>query len=280
LSGLLLALSASIVWGTADFIGGITSRGRAAVTVMFFSQAFGLLGLSVVLLVTWRAFPGTDVIAPAALAGFGTGLGVLCLYQALSIGPMSIVAPLTALAAIVPVGVGIAGGDRPSWLQGVGMVAAVIGCFLAARSPGDGAAAIQRSGIVYALLAAALIGVGLVGIDGASDHDVLWGLEVARGVTVVAIGALALALRGPHGVGAQARPLAPLAVIGAFDLTANGLFGWASTLGLLSVVSVLGSVYPVMTVLLARLILKERMTPTQGAGVVSAFGGIALLVGG
>ena len=91
---------------------------------------------------------------------------------------------------------------------------------------------------------------------------------------------LALALRGPHGVGAQARPLAPLAVIGAFDVTANGLFGWASTLGLLSVVSVLGSVYPVMTVLLARLILKERMTPTQGAGVAAAFGGIALLVGG
>src|SRR5205814_2090918 len=124
---LLLALAASAVWGTSDFVGGLTSRGRAAVTVMAISQVFGLVGLSVVLLMAWRAFPGGAVVPPAVLAGFGTGLGVLCLYQALSIGPMSIVAPLTALAAIVPVGVGIAGGDRPSWLQGVGMVAAIVG---------------------------------------------------------------------------------------------------------------------------------------------------------
>ncbi len=198
------------MWGTSDFVGGLTSRGRAAVTVMAFSQALGLVGLSVVLLIAWRSFPGTAVIAPAVLAGFGTGLGVLCLYQALSIGPMSIVAPLTALAAIVPVGVGIAGGDRPSWLQGVGMVAAVVGCFLAARAPGDGGAAIQRSGVLFALLAAALIGVGFVGIDRASDHDVLWGLEVARGVTVAVVGALALALRGPRRMRQEARPLAPL----------------------------------------------------------------------
>jgi drug/metabolite transporter (DMT)-like permease len=280
LSGLLLALAASVVWGTSDFVGGLTSRGRAAVTVMALSQVIGLAGLSVVLLIAGRAWPGAAIVPWAVMAGFGTGLGVLCLYQALSIGPMSIVAPLTALAAIVPVGVGIAGGDRPSWLQGVGMAAAVAGCFLAARSSADGSMAVRRSGIVFALLAAALIGVGIVGIDRASDHDVLWGLEIARGVAVVLIGMLALALRGPRRMRAEARPVAPLVLIGTFDVTANGLFGWASTLGLLSVVSVLGSVYPVMTVLLARIVLGERMTPTQGAGVVAAFGGIALLVGG
>jgi drug/metabolite transporter (DMT)-like permease len=279
LSGLLLALCASIVWGTSDFVGGLTSRGRTAVAVMAISQTVGLLGLSVVLLIAWRAFPGAAVVPWSVLAGFGTGLGVLCLYQALAIGPMSIVAPLTALAAIVPVGVGIAGGDRPSWLQGVGMVAAVIGCFLAARSQAAGMA-IQRSGVLFALLAAALIGVGFVGIDRASDHDVLWGLELARATTAVVIVALALALRGPRRLRQEARPLRPLALVGVLDVSATGLFGWASTLGLLSVVSVLGSVYPVMTVLLARLVLKERLTPTQGAGVATAFGGIALLVGG
>jgi drug/metabolite transporter (DMT)-like permease len=279
LSGLLLALSASLVWGTADFVGGMASRGRTAVAVMAVSQTVGLLGLSLVLLVAWRPFPGADILPWSVMAGFGTGLGVLCLYQALAIGPMSIVAPLTALAGVVPVVVGIAGGDRPSALQGVGMVAAVAGCFLATRSQAEGMA-VRRSGVLFALAAAALIGVGMVGIDRGADHDVLWGLELARGTTVVLIVALALVLRGPRRLRQEARPLRPLAAVGVLDVSANGLFGWASTLGLLSVVSVLGSVYPVMTVLLARLVLKERMTPAQGAGVVAAFGGIALLVGG
>jgi drug/metabolite transporter (DMT)-like permease len=279
LSGLLLALGASLVWGTADFVGGLASRGRTAVAVMAVSQTVGLLGLSVVVLIAWRAFPGAAVVPWSVMAGFGTGLGVLCLYQALAIGPMSIVAPLTALAGVVPVIVGVAGGDRPSWLQGVGMVAAVAGCFLAARSQGDGVA-IRRAGVVFALLAAGLIGVGFVGIDRASDHDVLWGLELARGTTVVLVVSLALVLRGPRRLREEGRPLRPLAAVGILDVSANGLFGWASTLGLLSVVSVLGSVYPVMTVLLARVVLKERMTPAQGAGVAAAFGGIALLVGG
>lgn len=279
MSGLLLALGASIVWGTSDFIGGMVSRGRPAVAVMAVSQTIGLLGLTVVLLIAGRAFPGAAMIPWAMLAGFGTGLGVMCLYQALSIGPMSVVAPLTALAAIVPVSIGIAGGDRPSWLQGAGIVAAVVGCFLAARSQSDGSA-VRRSGVLFALLAAALIGVGVVGIDRASDHDVLWALELSRATAVALILSLALALRGPRRLRKEVRPMRPPILIGALDVTANGLFGWASTLGLLSVVSVLGSVYPVMTVLLARIVLKERMTPTQGAGVAAAFGGIALLVGG
>ncbi len=279
MNGLLLALGASIVWGTSDFLGGLVSRGRSAVGVMAVSQALGLLVLTLVLALLWRPFPGVAILTPAVLAGLGTGLGVLCLYQALSIGPMSIVAPLTALAAIVPVAVGVAGGDRPSWLQGAGMVAAVCGCFLAARSHSDGAV-IRRAGVVFALAAATLIGVGFVGIDRASDHDVLWGLELSRAVALTAVGVLALALRGPARLRAEARPLAPLAVVGVLDASANGLFGWASTLGLLSVVSVLGSIYPVMTVLLARIVLRERMSAQQGVGVAAAFCGIALLVGG
>ena len=279
MSGLLLALGASIVWGTADFVGGLASRGRTAIAVMAVSQTVGLIGLSVVVLAAWRAFPGADIIPWSLLAGVGTGIGVLCLYQALAIGPMSIVAPLTALAGVVPVCIGIAGGDRPSWLQGVGMVAAVTGCFLAARSASDGVV-IRRAGILFALAAAVLIGFGMVGIDRASDHDVLWGLELARATTVVLIVALALAVHGQRRLRSEVRPLKPVAAVGVLDVTANGLFAWASTLGLLSVVSVLGSVYPVMTVLLARIVLKERMTPTQGVGVVAAFGGIALLVGG
>lgn len=279
MGGLLLALAASVVWGTSDFFGGLLSRGRAAVSVMAVSQTAGLLGLTVVLALWWRPFPGGAIVAPSLLAGAGTGLGVLCVYQALSIGPMSIVAPLSALAAAVPVAVGIAGGDRPSWLQGVGMVAAVSGCFLAARAQDDGAP-VRRAGVLFALLAAVLVGLGMVGVDRASDEDVLWGLELARVTSVVLVVSLALALRGPRALRREVMPLAPLALIGAMDVSANGLFALASTMGLLSVVSVLGSVYPMATVLLARIVLDERMSTVQAAGVAAAFGGIALLVVG
>ena len=279
MAGVLLALAASAVWGTSDFLGGLFSRGRAAVSVIAVSQAIGLAGLTVVLLVFWRAFPGGAIVAPSLLAGFGTGLGVLCLYQALSIGPMSIVAPLSALSAVVPVGVGVATGDRPSWLQGVGMAIAVAGCFLAARSSGDGAP-VRRAGVLFALLAATLIGLGIVGIDRASDHDVLWGLELSRVTAVVLAVSLALALRGPRRLRGEVSPVAPLALVGAMDVGANGLLAVASTKGLLSVVSVLASIYPVMTVLLARFVLAERMSAVQGAGGAAAFAGIALLVAG
>lgn len=279
MGGLLLALAASAVWGTSDFLGGMASRGRAAVSVMAVSQVVALLGLSVVMLVAWRAFPGGAIVAPSVLAGTGTGLGVLCLYRALSIGPMSVVAPLTALSAVVPVAVGVAGGDRPSLLQGVGMAVAVAGCFLAARAE-DGGPPVSRAGVLYALGAAALIGTGMVGIDRGADHDVLWTLELSRVTAVVIAVSLAVALRGPSRLRRELAPVAPLALVGALDVSANGLFALASTKGLLSVVSVLGSVYPVMTVLLARLVLAERMAAVQAAGVVAAFGGIALLVAG
>ncbi len=278
MGGVLIALAASAVWGTSDFLGGLLSRGRTALAVMAVSQTAGLVLLSGLLLVVADGFPGAAIVPPAILAGAGVGLGVMCLYQALSIGPMSVVAPLTSLSAAVPVAVGIASGDRPSWLQGAGMLAAVVGCFVAARTPGEGTAP-RRSGIVFAALAAALLGTGMVGLDRAADHDVLWGLELSRACAVVLVVTLAVAVRR-RALGRELRPVAPAALVGVLDLSASGLFAYASTLGLLSVVSVLGSVYPVVTVLLARVVLGERMSRLQAGGVVLAFAGVGLLAGG
>ncbi len=278
----LAALAASSLWGTADFLGGLFSRGRPAVVVVAVSQAAALLGIALLMAVAAGPFPGPAIIAPSVLAG-SVGLGVLALYRALAIGPMSVVAPLGALASVVPVAVGIAGGDRLSWMQAVGIAGAVAGCFLAARVPADAEAPrpASRAGIGYALVAALLIGLGFVGLDDAADEDVLWGLGLSRAVcvvTLVAVAAVAAARGTP--VAGRLAPVAPLALVGLLDLGANGLFAYASTLGLLSVTSVLSSVYPVATVLLARLVLRERMAGPQVAGVVLAFGGIALIAAG
>lgn len=278
----LTALAAAGLWGTSDFLGGLFSRGRSAVIVLGVAQAAGLVAIALVMVVWAGPFPGTAILAPSLLAG-SVGLGVLALYRALAIGPMSVVAPLGALAAVVPVVVGIAGGDRVSVLQVVGMAAAVVGCFLAARAPSDEPAPApgSRAGIAYALVAALLIGLGFVGLEDAADEDVLWGLGLSRAVAVVAlvVATIVVAVRGTP-VAGQIAPLAPLVVVGLLDMSANGLFAYASTLGLLSVTSVLSSVYPVATVLLARVVLHERMVRPQVAGVVIAFGGIALLAAG
>jgi drug/metabolite transporter (DMT)-like permease len=276
--GVLLALASSMGWGLSDFLGGNLSRGRPAVVVLLVAQATAITILTIVVLAVGGAPPPAVDLAPGVLSGLGTGLGVLALYQALAIGPMSVVAPLFALGAVVPVGYGMATGDDPSWLQGVGMVAAVGGCFLAARSE-QGGVPVRRAGIVYALLAAVGIGIGFVGIDAAADADPLWGLEVTRATSFLAIAVLAVVLRG-RALARDLRPIWPLPAIGAIEVTANGCFAFASTMGLLSVVSVLGSIYPVVTVLLARWLLHERMAPAQATGVALAFGGVAMLVGG
>jgi drug/metabolite transporter (DMT)-like permease len=279
MGAVLLALGAAAAWGLSDFFGGMASRARPAVAVLATTQLVGLLPLTLVVLL-FAGAPPSGVWAPGVLAGLGTGLGVLALYRALAIGPMSVVAPLFSLGAIVPVAVGIASGDRPSWVQGVGIVAAVAGCFLAARAPDHEGRPVVRAGIVIALLAALGIGIGIVGLDAAADEDVLWGLEAGRITGFVAVSTVALAVLGPTRLRGQVRPLRPLMAIGLIDVSANTSLALASTLGPLAVVSVLSSIYPVVTVLLARLVLRERMQSVQVVGVGLAFGGVAALVAG
>lgn len=280
MGAVLLALGASAAWGLSDFLGGMASRGRPAMAVLVVTQGIGLVPLTLLVLLVADA-PPSGVWAPGLLAGLGTGLGVLALYRALAIGPMSVVAPLFPLGAIVPVAVGVASGDRPSWIQGVGVVAAIAGCFLASKAPDDeDGRPVVRAGIVAALLAALGIGIGIAALDAAADEDVLWGLEALRISAFVAVTVVALAVLRPSRLWAGIRPVGPLLPIGLIDVSANASLGLASTLGIISVVSVLSSIYPVVTVLLAAAILKERMQPLQVAGVGLAFGGVAALVAG
>jgi drug/metabolite transporter (DMT)-like permease len=287
-SGAPAALAASLLWGTADFLAGRASRRHPTVLVAFVGQAAGLLVLAAIL-----AVHGVDAAAlPGGLFAGAVGVGaVLAFYGALGRGTMSIVAPIGATSALVPLAYGIVQGDRPGALQWLGVAAALAGAVLASREPDATAAGVpagpagpagarhevsapdQRAAVRLAILAAFLIGLTLIGLDKAAEHDALTGVGAARLVAVPALALGALRARA----GAPLRALPGLAVIGLLDTAANTAFALATTAGLLSLVAVLGGLFPVVTVALAYLLLHERLEPLQRAGVVLALAGVPLI---
>lgn len=246
------------------------------------SQAAGLVVIATAVAVSGHAPPAGQDLLPAAAAGIAGALALSALYRALAIGTMSIVAPISATGAVVPVVVGLATGDRPGALQLVGIAAAVIGVVAASRegevSATGGPARAAGASLGLALLAAGGFGVFFVGMDAAADADVLWALLGAR-VASVAVLAAALAVR-PSGLRVGGANLLPLVAVGMLEIAANGLFAVASTVGLVSLVAVLGSLYPVVTVMLAHGLLGERIRRVQAAGVATALAGVALIAAG
>jgi drug/metabolite transporter (DMT)-like permease len=212
-----------------------------------------------------------------ALAGTA---GLAAFYRGLAIGTMSIVAPVSAGGAAVPVVVGLATGESPSTLQMVGIAVALVGIILAAREPAkegaDGGA--HRTSVLLGAAAGLGFGTFFVALDQATQtSDALGVIAVARAAAIPAVILVALFVR-PRFPGRSAWPA--LAGIGLLDVAANALFAFATEEGLLSIVSVLGSLYPAITVLLARFILHERITRLQQGGVVLALVGVGLISAG
>lgn len=276
-----LALLSSLLWGSADFLGGTMSRRLPAPVVVAVSQVFGLL------LVLAVATAAGDLGAPltylpwAMLAGLSGLVGLVCFYLALASGTMGVVSPIAALGVVVPVVVGLLRGDAPSTPQVVGIVVAVAGVVLASGPELSG-----RSGARPLLLAT----VAAVGFGGALLF-IAYGSRTSPLMTLVAMRATSItvcacvlrgALAEPLGVrdAAGRRTLGLLAVVGFGDVLANLTFGVASTGGLVSVISVLGSLYPVATVLLAWTIHHERLGAAQRWGVAAALAGVVLIGGG
>jgi uncharacterized membrane protein len=282
LAAALLALASSITWGLSDFLGGFQSRRHALLAVMAISQGVALA--LIVVAIAAGAATEHDAAATAWAAGVGA-LGLLALtafYRALSIGTMSVVAPISATGVSIPVLAGLLSGDRPGTLQVVGMALAAGGVILAARAEPAGAEADRsagRSAIGLALLAAVGFGSFFAGIDRAEETaDVAWVLLCTRVADVVLL-VLACLIARPH-FPRTPRALGAIAAVGFFDLFANLLFVLATGRGLLSVVGVLGSLYPAVTVILARFVLGERLSRAQGAGVVITLAGVVALAGG
>jgi uncharacterized membrane protein len=278
----VLALASSLAWGLADFLGGLQSRRHALLAVLALSQGFALLVM--VSAVAAGVPTAHDGAATAWAAGAGVlGIcGLAAFYRALSIGTMSIVAPLSATGTAIPVLVGLLSGDRPSALQAFGMALAACGVVLAAReapAADPGARRAGRMSILLALVAAVGFGSFFAMLDRAEESaDVAWVLLVVRAVDVAVVGLVALARRPP--LPRDRTALGALVVVGAFDLLANLLFAVAAGRGLLSVVGVLGSLYPAVTVVLARVLLHERPTRVQDAGVAITLAGVLAIAAG
>jgi drug/metabolite transporter (DMT)-like permease len=274
-----LALAASCCWGVGDFLDGLQSRALPIPIVVLVVEGTGLAIVAVVIAVTGEPAPGARDAILGALAGVAGVVGLACFLRALSIGTMSIVAPISATGVALPVVVGVATGDRLSALVAAGIAVAVIGVMLASREQHDDAerAAIGRSSIVFALAAAVGFGSYFALADAAAGGGVWWLLATSRIVPVPLLLVLAWRLRLP-------RPPRTRALIlvgaGAIDCTATGLYALATTKGALSIVAVVGSLYPVVTVILARTFLGERIRPVQQAGVIAALAGVAMIAAG
>lgn len=308
---IVLALGASFCWGSGDFLGGLTARRTSLWTVIVGSQAVGLAAAATVTVAAGHAWPGLGVVWPVLLGGVASVVAISSFYKALAIGTMSIVAPISATSALVPFIAGLAGGERPTGVQMAGVALAAVGVVLAAvepERPGEtiGVAALpnepavepaavrdgfakdartaqqarrdRRLSVGLALLAALCIGLVLLGYDVTARTDPLWAMLGGRLSSATVFFVLFLVLRPRLRMTRAAVPY--LIAVGILDTAANGLFSVATTQGYLSLVAVLGSVYPVVTVLLAFVALHERIARHQLAGVVGALAGVALIAAG
>jgi drug/metabolite transporter (DMT)-like permease len=269
------------VLGLADFLGGLQSRSVRVLAVLLVSQAAGLIVIAVALAIAQPDLPPVGDLWPPAAAGLAGALALSAFYRALAIGTMSIVAPISSTGAALPVIVGIATGDRPSAVQVLGIVASVGGVVLASRELDEdrpATAAPARASVALALMAALGFGAFFIGMKAGADASVPWALFAARAASVTAVLAVVVALRVP--LPTAPRRLGALVLVGLLDAGANGLYAAAATEGLLSVVAVLGALYPVSTVLLARAVLGERVRRIQEVGIVTALAGVALIAAG
>jgi drug/metabolite transporter (DMT)-like permease len=272
----LLALASSVFWGTSDFFAGIKARTMAPPAVVAITQGFALVALSVILLVRHTGFsPSFSGNGPlwAIAAGVAGALGLVCFYTALASGTMGVVAPISSLGALVPVFLGLLTGEHPSVTAWLGMAVAVTGAALASGPELTGA--VPPRPVMLAAVAAACFGTALYCLDRGARYallETLWGMR-ATSVTLFLIAGLVVRSVG----GTRARDLPALAVIGLGDVTANGLFAFASSRGMVSVASVLGSLYPVATLFWARMLLAERLRRVQSVGVaLTLFGVVAI----
>jgi drug/metabolite transporter (DMT)-like permease len=274
----VLALGGALCWGVGDFFGGLASRRLAVITVLAVSQAIGLLGLLVWVLASGDAFPGVVELLPAAAAGVAALVGLGALYRGLAIGAMGIVAPISAASPIVPLAVDASKGDVPGALQWLGIALVLTGIAVLSREPPSAEGRRFAAGAGLAVLAALGFGLFVVGLDAGADESATWAVVAARAasvsIAVVAALVLSTSLRPP-------RPLLPMLIgVGAFDTAANVFVATATTYGAAGIVAVLSALYPVVTVVLAWLVLGEKLSAAKRVGGVVALAGAALVAVG
>lgn len=274
---LLLALFSSVLWGSADFEGGRMTKKFPAIAVTGASQALGLVvGIAIVLITgEWRApvFGADGYFVPAVIAGVTGYLGLVALYAGLATGRMGVVSPISSLSAIIPVTLALLSGEHLAASTGVGITIALVGGFCA--SGPEISQGIPFRPVILAIVAAIGFGTALSFMARGSVSSALMTMVMMR-ITTLFI-SLGLAAKYRTVGGFTKSDLPRLIYIGAADFSANVLLGVASTKGLVSIVLVLGSLFPIMTVVLAYKILHERLHRIQYAGIVLAIAGVAII---
>jgi drug/metabolite transporter (DMT)-like permease len=275
-----LALASSLVYGLSDFLGGLKSRSTPLLGVLLVSQGAALALLAAFVLARGEGLPAGEYLGWAAAAGVAEAVGVAALYRGLAVGVMSVVAPVASTAPVVPIVAGIALGELPGAIQWAGIALAVTGIVIAASvSPGEGSTReAVRSGLVFGLLSALGFGAFYVALDAASEGDIPWALVIARLIAVALFVAAFAATRLTAAVRAADLPV--LAAIGVLIIVADTLYAASSTKGVLGVVAVLSTLYPVVTIALARVFLGEKLERVQQIGIAIVLGGVIAISAG
>jgi drug/metabolite transporter (DMT)-like permease len=272
---ILLSLLAAVVYGAADFFGGLASRKTSPTLVVVLSQLSG----AAVLAAAWLFVPGrfyAEDLRWGVGAGIAGGLAIILLYRALAVGRMGVVSPITAvIGASVPVAFGLFTGERPAPAALAGVVFAFVAVGLVSANAETRRLSLREPGLGYALGSGTLIGALFILIS-RGHHDAGFAVvATTRATSLVLLTSLLLARR------ASFRPapgsLPTILGAGALDMAANVLYVAAARDGMLAIVAVLTSLYPASTVFLARVILDERLTRSQWAGVACAALGVALI---
>lgn len=272
----ILALLSSFAWGTADFLGGILSKRRNAVAVIGGSQPFGLIAISIVALAYGQFWFNREVVYYGIIAGLVGLIALIAYYQALATGSMGIVAPIGSLGVLVPLIYGYLEGDQPTNIQNIGIILAVVGVVLASGPEFSGDAEIKP--LIFAFISAAMFGFVVLFMAKGGQINPAGTVVMMRVSQVSAMVLVALVLRTFGGLQKKDVPL--LALTGSLDAIANVLFTTAAGLGMISIVSVLGSLFPVATGILAWWFLKERLKLVQYAGILITMAGVAAITSG
>ena len=272
----VLALASAALYGSADFLGGLASRTVNTIATVVVSQAAGLLLLVLLIPFLPAAATGSDLLWGGA-AGLAGGIGVGLLYRALAIGTMAVVAPTTAVCAVlIPGAAETIAGERLGARTVAGILLALVAIVLVSQQSADDRGASGRKGLGLAVMSGVAIGFFYLALARTSADAGLWPLVAARGVSVSLF--LGLAVAGRQPLRMAARPLAVVVGCGVLDMAANALYLLATRQGALSAVVTLASLYPASTVLLARVVLGERLSGRQAVGIVSALVAVVLIV--
>jgi uncharacterized membrane protein len=275
---ILLGIGSAVVYGAADFVGGLMTRRSNAFTVTFLSQVIGTFPLAVLVPLIGGTY-STSALWWGAGSGLAGASGVLLLYRGLGIGRMSVLAPVTAVeAATVPVLFGLASGERPSTLALTGVLVAIVAITLVSSSPDENSTTgsrLRAPGMAEALGAGLFFGVFFILLERAGDDSGIWPLVGARIASVSLLGIAVVLSRSSLRTGVATTM--GIGAAGILDVGANIFYLLATHEGLLSLVAVLTSLYPASTVLLARVVLKERLIRIQMVGLGLAGAGVSLI---